>query len=219
MREKGEALDALDEMQKLGASAAVVFGTVGERLLSDPSFTPIWDVFARTSLPLCVHMGMSYPPFQELCRSIQDANMIAKALPAQLAFVAIVGNKMLDRYVNLKVAFLEFGAEWIFYMFGRMEHYLKVNRRRMPTTTSLPQKEVEDYAKSGRIFIAPESDDPMLAQEIALLGEDQILFSSDFPHGEGRENAAGSILQRSDLTAAQKRKILYDNPIHLFGAL
>ena len=59
----------------------------------------------------------------------------------------------------------------------------------------------------------------MLAQEIALLGEDQILFSSDFPHGEGRENAAGSILQRSDLTVVQKRKILCDNPIRLFGAL
>ena len=83
MREQSEALRALDEMQKLGASAAVVFGTVGERLLSDPSFNPIWDVFAQTTLPLCVHMGMSYPPFQELCRSIQDANMIAKALPAQ----------------------------------------------------------------------------------------------------------------------------------------
>jgi hypothetical protein len=185
MREKGEALAALDEMQKLGASAAVVFGTVGERLLSDPSFTPIWDVFARTTLPLCEHMGISYPPFQELCRSIQDANMIAKALPAQLAFVAIVGNKMLDRYANLKVAFLEFGAEWIFYMFGRMEHYLKVNRRRMPTTTSLPQKEVEDYAKCGRIFIAPESDDPMLAQEIALLRRSNFFFR--FPHGEGRK--------------------------------
>jgi predicted TIM-barrel fold metal-dependent hydrolase len=58
----------------------------------------------------------------------------------------------------------------------------------------------------------------MLAQEIALLGEDQILFSSDFPHGEGRENAASSILKRADLTAAQKRKILYDNPINLFGS-
>ena len=218
MRDRDEAFKALDEMAKLGASAAVVFGTVGERLLSDPSFTPIWDAFAQTMLPLCIHMGMSYPPFQELCRSIQDANMIAKALPAQLAFVAVVGNKMLDRYVNLRVAFLEFGAEWIFYMFGRMEHYLKVNRRRMPSPASLPQKEVEDYAKSGRIFLAPESDDPMLPQEIALLGEDQILFSSDFPHGEGRENAAGSILERHDLTDVQKRKILYDNPVKLFGS-
>jgi len=218
MRDQVEALRALDEMQRLGASAAVVFGTVGERLLSDRSFTPIWDEFARTSLPLCVHMGMSYPPFQDLCHSIQDANMIAKAVPAQLAFVAIVGNKMLDRYDNLRVAFLEFGAEWIFYMFGRMEHYLKVNRRRMPTTAALPQKEVEDYAKCGRIFIAPESDDPMLVHEIALLGESQILFSSDFPHGEGRENAALSILERVDLSAEQKRKILYDNPIHFFGS-
>src|SRR5262249_27212002 len=121
MREKTEALAALDEMQKLGASAAAVSGTLGGRVVSGPRVTPPWDAFARTTLPLCVHMGMSYPPFQELCRSIQDANMIAKALPAQLAFVAIVGNKMLDRYANLKVAFLEFGAEWIFYMFGRME--------------------------------------------------------------------------------------------------
>ena len=44
---KGKRSAALDEMQKLGASAAVVFGTVGERLLSDPSFKPIWDVFAQ----------------------------------------------------------------------------------------------------------------------------------------------------------------------------
>jgi predicted TIM-barrel fold metal-dependent hydrolase len=58
----------------------------------------------------------------------------------------------------------------------------------------------------------------MLPQEIALLGEDQILFSSDFPHGEGRENAAAGILQRGDLTAVQKRKILYDNPVKLFGS-
>lgn len=218
MRDQGEAIKALDEMQQLGASAVVIFGTVGERLLSDPTFTPIWDEFARRTLPLCVHMGMSYPPFQDLCHSIQDANMIAKALPAQLAFVAVVGNKMLDRYPNLRVAFLEFGAEWIFYMFGRMDHYLKVNRRRMPSAAALPQKDVEDYVKCGRIFIAPESDDAMIGQEIALLGADQILFSSDFPHGEGRENAARGILDRADLTAEQKRKILYDNPVNLFGA-
>jgi predicted TIM-barrel fold metal-dependent hydrolase len=88
----------------------------------------------------------------------------------------------------------------------------------MPTTAALPQKDVEDYAKCGRIYIAPESDDPMLVHEIALLGEDQILFSSDFPHGEGRENAALSIVQRGDLIAQQKRKILYDNPINFFGS-
>jgi hypothetical protein len=30
-------------------------------MTSDPSFAAIWDEFARTGLPLCMHMGMSYP--------------------------------------------------------------------------------------------------------------------------------------------------------------
>jgi predicted TIM-barrel fold metal-dependent hydrolase len=75
----------------------------------------------------------------------------------------------------------------------------------------------EEYVRSGRIFLAGEADDKMLVHEIALLGEDQILYSSDLPHGEGRHNAAREILERKDLTEIQKRKILYDNAVKFFG--
>ena len=81
----------------------------------------------------------------------------------------------------------------------------------------LPRKDVEDYLKSGRIFVAAESDDAMLTDEMALIGEDQILFSSDFPHDEGRGTAMTEILERSDLSEKQKRKLLYDNTVRLFG--
>ena len=59
----------------------------------------------------------------------------------------------------------------------------------------------------------------MLPQEIALLGEDQILFLLTFPTARDEKTPPAVFFQRSDLTAVQKRKILYDNPIHLFGAL
>ena len=217
MLDARQAFDALEEMQKLGATAVIVFGTVGERLLSDPSFTPIWEEFSRTGLPLCIHMGMSYPPFAKLCQNFFDANLISKALPAQLAFVSMVGHNMLERYPRMKVAFLEFGAEWIFYMCGRMDHYLKLNRSRMPVSKQLPRNDIEDYLKSGRIFVAAEADDPMLVHEMNLLGEDHILFSSDFPHGEGRENAMLEVIERNDLSEGQKRKILYHNTVRFFG--
>jgi predicted TIM-barrel fold metal-dependent hydrolase len=211
------ALEALDEMQALGATAAVIFGTVGENLISNPIFTPVWDEFSKRRLPLCVHMGMSYPPFEQLCHSFQDANLIGKVIPAQLAFVALVGHGMLDRYPDLKVAFLEFGAEWIFYMVGKMDHYMSVNKRRMPVGSNLPQKDVEDYLKSGRIFVAAEAQDTMLVNEIALLGEGQILCSSDFPHGEGRESSIAQLLARKDISPEIKRKIVFDNSVSLFG--
>ena len=170
LRDQRQAFEALEEMQRLGARAAVVFGTAGERMLSDPSFLPIWDEFVRARLPLCVHMGMSYPPLAQLGQSIYDGHVIGMSLPAQLAFMAIVGHRMLDRYPDLKVAFLEFGAEWIFYMVSRMDHYLPLDRGAhpfglsMPNAAQLPRESIRDYVKSGRIFIAAEADDSMLHQ-------------------------------------------------------
>ncbi len=217
LRDSRQALEALEEMKALGATAAVVYGTVGDRLLCHPSFSPAWEQFARTGLPLCVHMGMSYPPFEQLSQNLLDSHGIGMSLPVMLAFVALVGHGILDRYLDLKVAFLEFGAEWIFYMVGRLGHYLPIDRSAMPAKDELPQRTIEEYVKSGRLFLAGEAEDAMLVQEIALLGEDQILYSSDLPHGEGRHNAAFKILGRSDLSGAQKRKILYDNSVRLFG--
>ena len=223
LRDQRQAFEALEEMQRLGARAAVVFGTAGERMLSDPSFLPIWDEFARAQLPLCVHMGMSYPPLAQLGQSIYDGHVIGMSLPAQLAFMAIVGHRMLDRYPDLKVAFLEFGAEWIFYMVSRMDHYLPLDRGAhpfglsMPNAAQLPRESIRDYVKSGRIFIAAEADDKMLHNLFELIGEDHVLFSSDFPHGEGRENAALEIIERKDLSETQKQKLLYDNTVRLFG--
>jgi predicted TIM-barrel fold metal-dependent hydrolase len=217
LREPRQGCEAIEEMKKLGATAAVVYGTAGDRLLCHASFTPVWDELVRSGLPLCVHMGMSYPPFAEVCNGLLAAHGIGMSLPAQMAFVAIVGHGMLDRYPNLKVAFLEFGAEWILYMVARLDHYLPIDRSQMPIKSEVPQRAIEDYVKSGRIFIAGEADDKLLPQEIELLGEDQILYSSDLPHGEGRHNAAKEILARSDISNTQKRKILYDNAVRFFG--
>ena len=121
------------------------------------------------------------------------------------------------------MAFLEFGAEWIFYMVSRMDHYLPLDRGAhpfglsMPNARDLPRASIREYVKSGRIFMAAEADDRMLQSLFELIGEDHVLFSSDFPHGEGRDNAALEILERQDLAKSQKQKLLYDNTVRLFG--
>jgi predicted TIM-barrel fold metal-dependent hydrolase len=219
LREPRESIGALEEMVEQGASAAVVFGTARDKMLSDASFTPFWDEFARTRLPLCVHMAASYPPFDEMVHSFLDAHALSMALPAQMAFVALAGQGMLDRYPALKIGFMEFGAEWLFYMVGRMDHYLDRDRMIQPPVLSgtLPRTSIRDYLKSGRIFVCGEMEDALMKDEIALLGEEQLLFSSDYPHGEARENAAATLMERTDLSAIQKRKILYDNPARFFG--
>jgi predicted TIM-barrel fold metal-dependent hydrolase len=217
MRNVPEALEALNELVALGAATVVLYGTVGESMLSDEEFTPIWDAIAATGLPVCIHMAMSYPPFGKLCKTIQDSNMIGKAMPAQLAFVAMFGHGVFMRYPNMKVAFLEFGGEWIFYSVGRMSHYVELNRGRMPNPKSLGDIPIRDLIKNGRLYLAVESSDLMMDQELALLGDGQILYSSDFPHGEGRDSAAAEVIARTDITHEQKQRVLYDNAAAFFG--
>ena len=55
LRDTVQAIEALDEMQSLGATAAVIFGTVGDRLLSDASLTPVWEnSLGENSLYVCI---------------------------------------------------------------------------------------------------------------------------------------------------------------------
>jgi predicted TIM-barrel fold metal-dependent hydrolase len=81
MRDARQAGEAIEEMHKFGASAAVVYGTVGNRMLSHSSFKPVWDLFARANLPLCVHMGSSYAALTELCENIHRAIVDEKPFP------------------------------------------------------------------------------------------------------------------------------------------
>lgn len=220
LREPRESIAALEEMLNLGASAAVVFGTAHDKMLCDETFNEFWDEFARSKLPLCVHMAASFPAFDSCVETFLDAHALSMALPAQMAFVALLGHGMMDRYPDLRIAFMEFGAEWLFYMVGRIDHYIERDREIQPPVleAKMPRQTMKEYLKSGRVFICGEMEDPLMKEEIDLVGENQLLFSSDYPHGEGRENAAQELLARSDISDRQKQKILYDNPIRLFGA-
>jgi predicted TIM-barrel fold metal-dependent hydrolase len=49
------------------------------------------------------------------------------------------------------------------------------------------------------------------------VGDEHVLYASDFPHGEEREEAAMRFLERKELTAEQREKIFYRNATKLFG--
>jgi hypothetical protein len=93
---------------------------------------------------------------------------------------------MLGRSQSATHWLYEFGTDWIFYMVGRMDHYLERNRKIQPpmSTDKLPTRSIPDYLTSGLIFICGEMEDSLLNGEILLLGKERLLFSSDYPHGK-----------------------------------
>lgn len=217
-RDPVQACQAIHEMRQLGASAAVCFGTVGDRLLSDVAFSPVLDELARVDLPLSIHFGMSYPPYRELSRTTFSGQFIGMTLPVFLALYGVIGGGLADRHPDQKFGFLEFSSEWLLYALPRMELFRKqALRRGHPLPTDMPQREVTEYFRSGNLFVTCEGEDAFLGQEIELIGEDRLMYASDMPHPELREEAAEEILERADITPQQKRKLLCDNVTRYYG--
>jgi predicted TIM-barrel fold metal-dependent hydrolase len=82
----------------------------------------------------------------------------------------------------------------------------------------MPQDFLEDPVEviKRNIYISPfwEEDLGALAE---LIGEDHVLFGSDFPHPEGLADPKSYVDQLAHLPEATVRKIMGDNLASLMG--
>jgi predicted TIM-barrel fold metal-dependent hydrolase len=59
-------------------------------------------------------------------------------------------------------------------------------------------------------------EDVLLPQVLELVGDTQIMFASDMPHGDRERFAATMLLDRKDISDAAKTKILQSNPARFY---
>jgi len=85
------------------------------------------------------------------------------------------------------------------------------------TEAPVLKKKPSEYVRSGNIYFSCEADEWLLPQAVKLVGENQIVYASDFPHWDHSWPASiDEIRQRGDINDAQKRKILADNARRLY---
>jgi predicted TIM-barrel fold metal-dependent hydrolase len=75
----------------------------------------------------------------------------------------------------------------------------------------LLKKQPSAYLTSGRIYYHAELWETMLPYVIERVGEDLILYASDYPHEPDLAEAIRRFEDRKDLSDSAKRKILWDN--------
>lgn len=217
--EPAAAVRQVREARTLGAVAVMVLGTAGDRLLDDPALLPVFEAVAQEDLTLAVHVGWSCPSLSNLYTDLYTATVIPFLTPVLMGFASLLSSGILDRFPALRVAFLEAGCEWLHFMLHRLEHrfhFARTMAKIIPQTAPRAAGAPREYLRRGNVYVSAEVDDTLLPQVIELIGEDQIIFGSDMPHGDRERFAAKTLLARTDLSDAAKRKILEDNPRRLY---
>lgn len=213
-----ELVAELERVASFGWKAVVVPpNPVGGRTLSHPDYEPFWSACERRSIAVAIHEGThARLPTAGADRFTTRFALNASSHPLEqmLALLTLIEGGVLERHPGLRVAFLEAGCGWLPYWLWRLDasyHYMKGE-----VAENVRMKPSEYFRR--QCFIAIEPEEPGLPEVVRLLGAENLLFGSDYPHADHGDDIVDHIMSlRAVLSAEVLRKLLWDNPARFYG--
>jgi len=218
-----KAIEELEWLVERGARVvlirpAPVPGYRGSRSFGFPEFDPFWAKVVEHDVLVCMHSSdsgyESYTndwlgtdeemlPFQP-----QAFRMLHSWRPIEDSVAALILHGALTRFPRLKVAVVENGSSWVEPLLKSMGDVYK----KMPQ--DFPEDPVEVFKRS--IHISPFWEEDLIALADRI-GEDHVLFGSDFPHPEGLAEPAAYVDKLAGAPEETVRKIMGGNLARLMN--
>jgi predicted TIM-barrel fold metal-dependent hydrolase len=202
------AAEETKRIKELGLAAVMINGTIGSNRLDHPDHEPFFAEANRLHLPVAVHFSLEFPAVSELFAHFFPNRVLAGIFPIMAGFTSVMCSGLMERYPNLRFAFLEGGCNWVAAYVERMDDHFENPRY---NARQLISRAPSEYLNSGRIFFGCEGNEAALPRIAEEIGADKLLFSSDYPHADRTQGTARFLEQREDLPASTKRKLLEEN--------
>ena len=208
------AAKELSRLRDMGVTAVMINGTAGAKRLDHPDHDVFFAAADHLKMPIAVHFSLQFPVVDKLFEHHFPNRVLAGILPIMAGLTSVLCSGLLDRYKNLKFAFLEGGISWVPAHIERMNDHFENPRYGAKDLISHAPGE---YLKSGRIFFGCEGNESFLGRVVAEVGEDLFMFSSDYPHADRTEGTARFLRERADLSIAVREKLLETNARRFYG--
>jgi predicted TIM-barrel fold metal-dependent hydrolase len=185
--------------------------------LWDPWWNPLWEVAAEVRLPVHLHtIGGNIPNFAKLEPKVGRAAFATVISSFQMymgqPLMAIIFSGVLERHPRLKLVIGESGIGWIPYLLDHMDLEWEDQFKDLDLTMK-----PSDYWH--RQCYATYQSDRIGIKLLDELGEDNIMWGSDFPHPDGVWPDSQEYIERElgHLPEASRRKIICGNAARLYG--
>ena len=190
---------------------------VNGRMWSDLYYDPLWEECQKLGIPVGFHeAGRVYlpqPALSEFIPSFTMFNTLSFPMANMLACADMIYGGVLERFPKLKVAFLEGNCAWIPWLLWRMGEYAELTG-----VAEHPQMKLEPLEYFQRQCWGSIECDEAVAKNLPEFGlEDNIVFSTDYPHLDVKYPRAVETFLTLPFSDDTKRKYLWDNCARLYG--
>lgn len=216
------AQEARRSIEELGSVGIVLLPMpVAGKHVHDPEFDELWADLARLGVPACFH-GTSGAVSNEYLgtrlighpgyRTLSHASVFP--LELMMAMGSMILGGVLDRFPRLNVAFLEGNCSWLPWWLYRLDDQWE----KFGAGETVELREKPSAYFSRQCFISIDPDEHLAADMLKRLGDDNVVFSTDYPHPDSAfPHAVEDMLALEGISPGSKRKILWDNCARLYS--
>ena len=189
------------------------------RTLSSPDYFPVYEVAADLGVPLCIHEGARTVLEQAGSDRYSEfgRHVACHPLEQMLASLNFCADGVLEKFPKLKVAYLESGCGWVPFWLERMDEHWEHEGHGQAKTT----KEKPSFYFKRQCWASCEAGEELAPVFIEHVGEDYLTIATDYPHsdciGKFPDRTVGDLTKNNHISAEARRKILWDNPVRLYG--
>jgi predicted TIM-barrel fold metal-dependent hydrolase len=188
---------------------------VGGRNWHDSYYDPLWAEADRLSIAVGFHEGgeVDLPQPGQHFPTTMLRHTCTHPMAMMLALVDVVGGGVLERFPNMRVAFLEGNCSWAPFLLWRLdEHY---EWRQEWDAKDLKMKP-SDYFKR-QCFLSIECDEEPARYAVESLGEAYFVVSTDYPHADSKYPESADRFLELELSESAQRHIMWDNCARLYN--
>jgi uncharacterized protein len=212
------AAEARRCVEKLGfRSIFLAPGCVNRRPWHDRHYDPLWAECERLNVAVCFHGGGQTYLKPDFSLDVLDKLMMWHVFNQPLGMMAVAvslsAGGVFERFPKLRVGLLEGNCTWAPWLMHRLdEHYEWVGALEAPDLTMKPS----EYFRRN-CFLSVEADEKTVTHYLEHYGDDNLVFSTDYPHADSKYPHAVEEFLELPLAESSKRKILWDNWRRLYG--
>lgn len=212
------------ELKRVAKEAwpAAVFPSVPSGMpLDDPELDPLWEAAADLNLTIGLHTFTVLPPYAPgaLDGSYFDNHWLARSAAhpwcGMRNMAALIGCGVMDRYPKLRIGTLEAGHGWLPFWMMRLDEHAQTIKAALPELKMKPS----EYVMSGRYFQSIEVPEGAgMTNAVAdLVGDDVLMYASDYPHGESHFPETVKLALAWEMKEDRRRKLMWDNAVRLYA--
>ena len=212
-----------DRAPEDGVVGAWILSSGPQPALGDPSYDIMYQAAEDNDLTIAYHgagpgaFPREFPKQDQGLEQMLSVHTVAHPWNQMLTLTSLIVQGVPVKFPDLNFAFLEAGISWVPYLMFRLNKEYAMRRNEAP----LLEKNPEDYIRDSFYFSSQplgEPNDPQHLRElISIVGVDNVMFASDYPHWDFDHPEGMDKHLRTTFSGDDRNRVLHGTAAEAFG--